>query len=265
MFNYWEADTVFHRANPIVKVLLTFLLLISMFFTKKVEVMVVFFATFIMMFWLADTPWAKVKGFARMIFWLVLITFLLNLFYSEEGKILWQFWKLKITEKGLYDSIYFSLRFVNLILLVQLLLGTTQPIDVATVVGRVFKPLARLFPSAGFAEMEIMLLLALRFLPIFQNEIEWLIKSKRARGIVEDTFTKKVDGIVGMVVPLLISAFKRAEELAVALELRGFDPFKERTSYVKWEFSMADVVVILFYLILIFAVIIQKKMIVWDI
>ncbi|WAA12423.1 energy-coupling factor transporter transmembrane component T family protein [Fervidibacillus halotolerans] len=184
----------------------------------------------------------------KFIFYLIVFTFLLHILFTREGDVLVDFGWLKIYERGLTQGIFISLRFLFLILITSLLTLTTTPIEITDGMESLMKPLRKIhFPVH---ELALMMSIALRFIPTLMDETDKIMKAQMARGVdfSHGSLKRRAQAIVPLLIPLFISSFKRAEELAVAMEARGYRGGEGRTKYRQLNWRTMDTIVILIVL-----------------
>ncbi len=185
----------------------------------------------------------------------VALTALLNLLFIRSGDIYFQWKFLKITSDGIYTSVFMIVRIVLLIAGSSLLTYTTSPITLTDAIERLLSPLKKLkFPVH---ELAMMMSIALRFIPTLIEETDKIISAQKARGAEIDSgnIMSRVRNIISVIVPLFISAFRRADELAVAMECRCYNGGTGRTKLRQLKASVPDYIA-LTVMILFFAVII---------
>jgi energy-coupling factor transport system permease protein len=176
----------------------------------------------------------------------------LNIFYStgEDPHILWQFvipkvgWTLKITQEGVYTAIFTSFRIVALILVSSLLTYTTTPSLLTTGLEKLLSPLEKIKVPVGIFAM--MMTLALRFVPTLVEEADRIVSAQKARGANFETgsIAKRAKAFIPVLVPLFVSAFRRASELAFAMESRCYTGSNARTSFKQLHMRARDFVAI---------------------
>ena len=176
----------------------------------------------------------------KSISFILFFTSIINLFFNNSGEVLFEFYVFKITKEAIFLSFLVVFRIFLLIAGVSILTYTTLALDLARSVGDLFLPLKRFKFPAG--EISMMLSIAIRFVPLLVSETQKIIVAQRARGadIYEKNLKKKIMFIVSILVPLLVSAFKRADELAVAMESRCYAIGAKRTRYVVFKFNRCD-------------------------
>ncbi len=182
-----------------------------------------------------------VKGLRPIIF-LILLTSVLHLWMTKEGDILLQWQFITIYEGGVKQAIFIGLRLILLISTTSLLTLTTSPIDLTDGLERLFKPFEKIGLPAH--ELALMMSIALRFIPTLMEETEKIMKAQMARGANFESggLMKRAKNMIPLLVPLFVSSFKRAEELAMAMEARGYRGGKGRTRLKQLQFTWRDCV-----------------------
>jgi energy-coupling factor transport system permease protein len=171
---------------------------------------------------------------------LVIFTLFLHLFLTKEGEVLFQFGWLTIYEEGLRQGIFISLRFFLLILMTSILTLTTTPIEITDGLESLLAPLNKIkFPVH---ELALMMSISLRFIPTLMQETDKIMKAQTARGVdfASGPIKDRVKAIIPLLIPLFVSSFKRAEELAVAMEARGYRGGEGRTKYRQLSWGLKD-------------------------
>lgn len=188
----------------------------------------------------------------RAILVLIILAVIFNLF-SGDGRILWQWWILKLTAEGILRAAFFALRLITIVLATGLLTYTTTPTTLTAGLERVFSHLKFLhFPAH---EIAMMMSIALRFIPILAEEVNKIINAQLARGADFETggIFKRVKGMVPILIPLFVSAFKRATDLATAMEARCYHGGDGRTRLHPLQYTARDktgyLIILAFFLI----------------
>jgi len=169
----------------------------------------------------------------------ILFTVILNMFYVD-GQILWQFWVLKITKEGLLLSAMMALRIIFMLLGGSLLTFTTSPIVLTDALERLMKPLS--WVKVPVHDIAMMMTIALRFIPTLIDETEKIMNAQKARGADLESGgpLKRAKALIPILVPLFVSAFKRADELALAMECRCYTGGKGRTRLKQMKAAPRD-------------------------
>jgi energy-coupling factor transport system permease protein len=200
--------------------------------------------------WLSNIPIKFLFNGLKFLFWIILFTFFLHIFFTKEGDLLYKFGFIEIYQGGLRQGIFISLRFFFLLLVTSLLTLTTTPIEITDGIESLLKPLKKVgFPVH---ELSLMISIALRFIPTLMDETDKIMKAQMARGVdfSEGTIKQRAKAVVPLLIPLFINAFKRAEELATAMEARGYRGGEGRTKYRLLKWGMIDNIAILTLFIL---------------
>jgi len=171
-------------------------------------------------------------------------TFIINILFNQSGQELLKVWILRITDEGLTGAIHLALRLVLLVMGTSLLTLTTTPIELTDGLERVLKPLNLIrFPVH---EMSMMMTIALRFIPTLAEEADRIMKAQAARGADFDTggIMARAKGLIPLLVPLFVGSFRRADDLATAMESRCYAGKKGRTSMKVYHLALADYIVL---------------------
>lgn len=168
---------------------------------------------------------------------LLVFTFLIHIIFNREGDILLELGFIKIYEEGLRQGIYISIRFLVLVFITSILTLTTSPISITDGVEVLLNPLKKI--KMPIHELALMMSIALRFIPTLMDETDKIMKAQMARGsdLSAGPIKDRIKAVVPLLVPLFVSAFKRAEDLATAMEVRGYRGGEGRTRYrqLKWD------------------------------
>src|SRR5699024_5197700 len=195
----------------------------------------------------------------RPLIWLILFTVALQIFFTSGGKVYWQWGVFRITEFGLQNGIFIFCRFVLIIFMSTLLTLTTQPLELSDAIEYILRPLKVVrFPVH---EISLMLSIALRFVPTLMDETEKIMNAQRARGVDfgEGNLIQKMKAIVPLLIPLFVSSFNRADDLATAMEARGYQGGEGRTKYRVLHWHLQDTLTIVLYVFLTVALVYLRK------
>ena len=226
---FFPGDSIIHRLDPRFKIVITLIYIIMLFsgggFVCLAIGAVYTFTEII----LSRIPLKMFLKSIKPILPFLLITAVLNLLLVTSGDVLWKWKFIKITTEGVNISIFMVVRIVLLIMGSSLLTYTTSPITLTDAIERLLSPLKKLkFPVH---ELAMMMSIALRFIPTLIEETDKIISAQKARGAEIDTgsFGKRARNMISILVPLFISAFRRADELATAMECRCYHGGDGRT------------------------------------
>ena len=252
---YYPTGSVIHRMDPRVKLFGTLVFLISVFAYKGIvgfAIVTLFLAALIS---ISKVPFRYMIKGLRAIMILMLITALFNLFLTP-GEVLIQVWKLKITKEGVMSAIRMAIRLTYLILGTSLMTLTTTPNQLTDGLEKALKPLAKIHVPVH--EISMMMSIALRFIPILIEETDKIMKAQMARGASfdEGNIIKKAKSLIPLLVPLFVSAFRRANDLAMAMEARCYRGGDGRTKMKPLRYQSLDYqayAVLILYLALLLA------------
>lgn len=237
---YYPTHSIIHRLDPRLKILLVIAYMTLIFLISKPILMILCLLGMLLMVRLSNVPLKQIVLSLRPVLFILIFAFILNIF-TVQGKVMLSIGPLAITEEGLAVAARMALRLILLITGTTLLLTlTTTPILIADATERLLSPLARFgFPAH---EMAMMMSIALRFVPTLLEETDKIMKAQSSRGADYDTggLIAKAKGLVSVLIPLFVSAFKRAEELAVAMEARCYRGGEGRTRLKVMRFTHFD-------------------------
>lgn len=242
---YFPGNTVIHRMDPRAKLLFTILYIVALFLAKRLIAYLILIAILVICVAVSKIkPAALFRGMKPVLF-LIIITGLLNLFYTS-GDPIWQWWIFKITAEGIWAAIYMILRIGMLIICTFLLTYTTSPIMLTDGLENLLNPLKKI--KVPVHELAMMMSIALRFIPTLIEETDKIMSAQRARGADFDTgnLFQKAKALVPLLVPLFVSSFRRADELAVAMECRCYHGGEGRTRLRQLHYTGFDVFALIF-------------------
>ena len=237
---YYPAKSVLHRLDPRVKLVATVLYLISLFMFKNITgyfAATVFLLTLIR---ISKVPLKYILRGMKPIIMLLMITLLFNLFLIKEGEVLVSVWILSITEGGLRNAVLMGVRLIYLITGSSLMTFTTTPNELTDGIESLLKPLGRIHVPVH--EIAMMMSIALRFIPILLEETDKIMKAQIARGadFESGNILQKAKSMIPILVPLFVSAFRRANDLAMAMEARCYRGGEGRTKMKPLRYTGAD-------------------------
>lgn len=250
---YYPADSMIHKLDPRVKLMAVVLYVISLFTFRGIWGFVLVTAALAGMIKLSKVPFHfMVKGLKAIVI-ILIITALFNLFLTP-GETLVTVWKLTITKEGLKSAVFMAIRLIYLILGTSTLTLTTTPNQLTDGMEKALRPLNKIHVPVH--EVAMMMSIALRFIPILIEETDKIMKAQIARGadFESGNLLKKAKAMVPLLVPLFISAFRRANDLALAMEARCYNGGAGRTKMKPLKYKKADFVsygVMLGYIVLV--------------
>ncbi|ATU71201.1 energy-coupling factor transporter transmembrane protein EcfT [Levilactobacillus brevis] len=247
---YLPLDSVVHRLDPRAKLMLSFCYIIVVFLANNIWSYAILIA-----FTVGAILASKISlGFflkgIRPLLWLIVFTVVLQLLFSPAGGHTYFHWAfINITQDGLINAGYIFVRFLLIIMMSTLLTLSTQPLDIATGLASLMKPLR--WVKVPVDTLAMMLSIALRFVPTLMDEATKIMNAQRARGVDfgEGSLFKQAKSLIPLMVPLFMSAFNRAEDLSTAMEARGYQDSEHRSQYRILTWQRRDTVTWLLFLL----------------
>lgn len=250
---YYPADSVIHKLDPRTKLFATLLFIISVFSFDGIVGFIVMTAFLFGVIALSKVPLSFMLRGLKAIMILLVIAGLFNLFLTP-GQVLWSIWKIHITREGLRNAVLMTIRMVYLIMGSSVMTLTTTPNQLTDGLEKALKPLQKI--NVPVHEIAMMMSIALRFIPILIEETDKIMKAQMARGADFETggLVKKAKNMVPLLVPLFVSAFRRANDLALAMEARCYVGGEGGTKMIPLVYHKVDrlayVVVIAYFVLL---------------
>ncbi len=238
---YYQTESVIHKLDPRVKLVATICFIISLFVVKSWIGYVLAAAFLVTMIKLSKVPFKfMVKGMKAIVF-ILIITAVFNLFLTP-GETLVTVWRFTITKEGLQTAVMMAIRLSFLIIGSSVMTLTTTPNSLTDGLEKLMKPLKHL--KVPVHEIAMMMSIALRFIPILLEETDKIMKAQIARGadFESGNLIKKAKAMVPLLVPLFISAFRRANDLAMAMEARCYRGGEGRTKMKPLVYKQRDYV-----------------------
>ncbi len=241
---YYPADSVIHRLDPRMKLVAIIAAIVALFLIRD------FYGYGLFTLFLAVTiyfsqvpPMMIIKGLKAMVF-LILFTVTLNVFFSPGERVIFEYGIIHITAEGLETAGMMALRLILLVCVSSVLTLSTSPIELTDAIEFLLRPLKVIKVPAH--EIAMMMTIALRFIPTLLEEMEKIMKAQSARGADFDTggLVKKAKSLVPILVPLFISSFRRADELAIAMESRCYRGDVNRTRMKVMRLEQRDYIAI---------------------
>ncbi|MBQ7033926.1 MAG: energy-coupling factor transporter transmembrane protein EcfT [Clostridia bacterium] len=226
---FFPGNSPLHRMDPRVKILWTLFYIILLFFVDSYWGFLLFGLFTLGVIAVSDIRPRVVFTGLRPLLYLLIFTALLNIFVSGGETVLFKFWIFKATKEGLYNAGMMALRLIFLVLGSSMLTFTTSPIVLTDGIEHLLAPFSRIGVPAH--EIAMMMTIAIRFIPTILEETDKIMKAQTARGADFETgnILQRAKAMIPLLIPLFISAFRRADELAVAMECRCYHGGKGRT------------------------------------
>mgnify|MGYP000068386318 CR=1 FL=1 len=235
-----------HKMDARVKLLLSILYIVTIMFVNSYFGYVLTAFVVLSVIFMARVPLLAAIKTVKPIIFIVLLTALLNLFMNKEGKVLCSWWIFTITDVSLDVAIKMSLRLFLLVLGSTLLTMTTSPMDLTDGIERMLKPLKAI--KVPVSDIAIVMSIALRFIPTLLEETDKIIMAQKARGssIDEGGLIKRCKALIPILIPLFVSAFRKSDELALALDSRCYKSGGQKTKMKVLKVGWRDLVGSLF-------------------
>ena len=237
-------DSFVHQLDPRSKLIFTFIFVIIVFLANNTITYCLLLAFTLLAILISKIRLYFLVNGLKPVIILIIFTFLIHILFTREGSVLFDLGFLKVYEGGLRQGIFISIRFTVLVFMTTILTLTTSPISITDGLEVLLNPLKKL--KLPIHELALMMSIALRFIPTLMDETDKIMKAQMARGsdLGSGPIKDRVKAVVPLLVPLFVSAFKRAEDLATAMEVRGYHGGEGRTRYRKLKWDAKDTICI---------------------
>lgn len=253
---FYPTKSVIHSLDARTKLLATLIFMVSIFLVNQFWPCAVIVLALLIITKASNIPVKYVLKGVKPLRWIILFTFVINIFFIKGGDVLWQFGFLKICEQGLRTAFFMAIRLVLLVLGTSILTLTTSPIELTDGIESACSPLKKIgFPAH---ELAMMMTIALRFIPTLLDETDKIMKAQMSRGadFESSNIISRAKNMVPLLIPLFVSAFRRADELAMAMEARCYRGGDNRTKMKQSKLEKADYVAdFIVFAFLIFAIV----------
>ncbi len=253
---YYPADSVLHRLDPRAKVIAAIAYIVAAFLCKNTFSFVLLIAATLLLILISRIPLRIVMGSIKALIFIMAFTAVLNVFWVTDttagAKPLVDWWIITIYEKGLWHAAFILVRILTMVIGTGLFLTyTTTPIALTDAIESLLRPLAKIgVPVHVFA---MMMTIALRFIPTIMEETDKIMAAQKSRGadFTTGSLASRAKALIPIIVPLFTSAFRRADELATAMECRCYHGGEGRTKLRILRYHVRDAVVLLLVAVLI--------------
>lgn len=239
MGQFFPGNSILHRLDPRTKIILLFVLMILIFVADGIAAYIFLTAGTIAAIFLSEVPPLTILKSLKPISWIILFTLAIHL-VSHEGETITKIFIFNITDEGIKFGVLISLRLMLLIIFSSLLTFTTSPVQLTDAMEKILSPLSKFgVPSH---EIAMMMTIALRFIPTLIEETDKIIKAQKSRGVDFESgnIFRRLKMFVPILVPLFLSSFRRADDLAMAMEARCYRGGEGRTHMKKLKFMQKD-------------------------
>ena len=254
---YYPGSSWIHKLDPRVKILATLLYIVALFVIHKFSGFIVAFVALEAVIIISKVPRKFIWRGLKPVLLIIAFTLLINIFMIK-GEVLWQMGFLHITREGLRTAAFMGIRLVLLIIGSSMLTLTTRPIGLTDGIEALLSPFKKLGLPAH--ELAMMMTIALRFIPTLLEETDKIIKAQQARGadFESGNILRRAKALVPILVPLFISAFRIAQDLAMAMEARCYGGSVKRTRMNEMKMGSRDLVAALLFMVFLALIILQR-------
>ncbi len=239
---YYASDSILHRLDPRTKVLLGILYIVCTFLCKNIIAFGLLFLSGILLIILAKIPFRIILRSLKPIIFIMLFTVVINVFWTRGETLIFGWRFINIYLEGIYNALFMAIRIIVLITGTSLFLTyTTTPIQLTDAIERLLYPLKKI--KVPVHEFAMMMTIALRFVPTLIDETDRIMSAQKARGadFSNGSLVKRAKALIPILIPLFVSAFRRADELATAMECRCYHGGDGRTKMTVTKMRVSDV------------------------
>ncbi|HEY5563595.1 MAG TPA: energy-coupling factor transporter transmembrane component T [Clostridiaceae bacterium] len=255
---YLPGESFVHKLDPRIKILMSFLFVIGIFLIGSFIGYGVIATFIIIVIVISGIKFRNILNGLKPIFFLIILTVILNVFMTGGSKQIFSFGFLRIYEEGLIQAVFIALRLILVIISTSLLTLTTSPIELTDGIEKLLSPFKRIGLPAH--ELAMMMSIALRFIPTLLDETDKIMKAQMARGadFESGNIINRGKNLIPLLVPLFVSSFRRADELAIAMESRCYKGGEGRTRMKQLKIRIEDVYAIIIMIVIMILAIFSK-------
>lgn len=239
---HYPTESIIHKLDSRVKLVATFIFMVSLFIINKFWPYSIVIVSLLAIIKLSNIPFKYILKGLKPLRWIILFTFIINIFFLPGEELIWSFGFLRVTQEGISQAIFMAIRLTLVVLGTSLLTLTTSPMDLTDGIERLLNPFKKI--GLPVHELAMMMTIALRFIPTLLDETDKIMKAQMSRGadFESNNLINRAKNLVPLLVPLFVSAFRRAEELGTAMEARCYRGGYNRTKMKESVLSKADYV-----------------------
>lgn len=256
---YYPGRSVIHRLDARTKIIATFLYIIELFLVNNFRGFLIAAAALFAVIACSRVPLKFIFRGLSAVFLIIAFTFVINLF-MVDGRVLWHWKFLTITYEGLSRAFFMAVRLVLLIIGSSIMTLTTKPVELTDGMEKLLKPLSKIgVPSH---EIALMMTIALRFIPTLMEETDKIIKAQQARGadFESGNIVQRAKSLIPILIPLFVSSFRIAQDLAMAMEARCYHGGDGRTRMNEIKFHRGDAVAALLLIAFLAVIILSRQL-----
>ncbi len=258
---YFPGTSPIHRLDARTKILLTLGLLVALFLPDGFAALGLLAVFTVAVYLISRVPLRLALRSVRALIPILIFMTLLNVLYLPGEHVLWQWWVFSVSTEGIKKAIFMALRIVLLLVTTSLLTYTTSPIDLTDGLERLLSPLKVI--KVPVHDLAMIMNIALRFIPTLLEEAQKIMAAQKARGadLESGSLTKRVKALIPILVPLLVSAVRRATELAVAMDCRCYQGGQGRTRMKQSKLGIGDLLAFVAFVLLTAAVLVLDHLV----
>lgn len=238
---YYNVDSMIHKLDPRVKIVITFVYIITLFLARNPVLYAMAFITLAIYIFLSKVPVRFILRGLRTLGFIILFTVILNLFTVSGTNVLFQWKFLKITDSGLASAIYLGLRLILMIIGSSMMTYTTTPNALTDGLEKMLGWMKKIHVPVH--ELAMIMAIAMRFIPVLVEELDKIMKAQTARGVDfnEGNIFVRLKKLMPILIPLFVSAIRRSEELALAMDARCYHGGEGRTKMKPLQYKRQDI------------------------
>lgn len=242
---YLPLDSVIHKMDPRAKIIAMLIVLVAIFFPAGWIGYAIIFAVVAVVILLAGLSWEFIWKSMKPMLYMLLFLLIINALVVKTGTPLFTIAGWSLYSDAVTQTLYIAVRLLLMIMITTCLTATTKPLDMTLGIEDLLSPLVKIHVPAH--EIAMLISIALRFIPDLIDETERIMKAQESRGVdmKEGKLSERIMAILSLIVPLFVSAFQRAEDLANAMEARGYMPGEPRTRYKVLKMHGRDVILLI--------------------
>ncbi len=257
---YFPTGSIIHRLDSRIKIILTILMIVAIFLASNICVLGLIAVLIFIVMCISRVKLSTYFKMLRSIWFVIALTSLLNLFYVGGETPLVSFWIINIYPEGIEKAVFIAARICLLVIISSLLTYTTSPTDLTDAIERLLSPLRFIGLGEGVHILAMMTSIALRFIPTLIEETDKIMSAQKARGATLDSggLISRVKAMLPILIPLLISATRRAYDLAEAMECRCYHGGKGRTKMRQVKMHFCDYIALFIGALTLASVIVER-------
>ncbi|MBQ5565119.1 MAG: energy-coupling factor transporter transmembrane protein EcfT [Clostridia bacterium] len=246
---YMPGNSIIHRLDARSKIMLLIAYIVFIFVAGNYVSLLLMTLSSLLVVMLTRIKFMMYLKSMRVILFVVIFTGILNIFYGT-GNVLWEWQFIHITDGGLSNALFVTIRIATLVMVSSILTFTTSPSDLTDALEKIMKPLTVFHVKVH--EIAMMMTIALRFIPVLLEEADKIMNAQKARGadIESGGVIKRIKALIPVLIPLFVSSFRRATDLAMAMECRCYNGGNGRTRMKQLKFTVVDLVGLLFCIVI---------------